>query len=83
MRNLELKIIQKCIFTMQDLFIADWGFKDLRKTIEKGVVTLRSHFRRKNVWNVLCKEAEMIGEVLFLVHLGIAMRRILMLLGFH
>ena len=49
---------------MQDLFIADWGFKDLRKTIEKGVVTLRSHFRRKNVWNVLCKEAEMIGEEL-------------------
>ena len=30
----------------------------------KGGEALRTHLRRKNVWNVLCKEAEMIGEVL-------------------
>ena len=34
MRSFELKIIQTCIFTMQDLFIADWKFKDLSKIIE-------------------------------------------------
>ncbi len=41
-----------------------WEFKDFRKIIEKGSESLRTHLRRKNVWNVLCKEAEMIGEVL-------------------
>jgi len=30
----------------------------------KGGEALRTHLRRKKVWNVLCKEAEMIGEVL-------------------
>ncbi len=35
MRNLELRIIKKYIFIMQDLFIADWEFKDLREIIEK------------------------------------------------
>ncbi|MBW3042197.1 hypothetical protein CVO71_06000 [Prochlorococcus marinus str. XMU1408] len=30
----------------------------------KGGEALRTHLRRKNVWNVLCKEAQMIGEVL-------------------
>ena len=30
----------------------------------KGGVVLRKHLRRENVWNVLCKEAEMIEEVL-------------------
>ena len=30
----------------------------------KGGEALRTHLRRKNVWNVLCKEAEMIEEVL-------------------
>ena len=38
--------------------------KDFRKIIEKGSESLRTHLLRKNVWNVLCKEAEMIGEVL-------------------
>ena len=32
----------------------------------KGGEALRTHLRRKNVWNVLCKEKEMIGEVLVL-----------------
>ena len=41
-----------------------WELKDFRKIIEKGSESLRTHLRRKNVWNVLCKEAEMIGEVL-------------------
>ncbi len=30
----------------------------------KGDEALRNHLRRKKVWNVLCKQAEMIGEVL-------------------
>ena len=34
MRNFELIIIQKYIFIMQDLLIADCEFKDLRKIIE-------------------------------------------------
>ena len=66
MRNLELRIIQKYIFIMQDLFIADWEFKDLRKIIEKWGEALRTHLRRNNVCNVLCKEKEIIGEVLVL-----------------
>ena len=41
-----------------------WELKDFRKIIEKGSESLRTHLRRKNVWNVLCKEAQMIGEVL-------------------
>ena len=66
MRDLELRIIQKYIFIMQDLFIADWEFKDLRKIIEKWGEALRTHLRRKSVLNVLCMEKEMIGEVLVL-----------------
>ena len=64
MRHLELKIIQTCIFIMQDLFIADWELKDLKIIIGKGGVVLRTHLRSKNVCNVLRKESEMIGEVL-------------------
>ena len=35
MSNLELKIIQTWIFTMQDLFIANRELKDFRKIIKK------------------------------------------------
>ena len=49
---------------MQNLFIADWELKDLRKILEKGVEALRTHFQRQNTWNVLSKKAEMIGKVL-------------------
>ena len=45
----------------------------------KGGEALRTHLRRKNVWNVLCKEAQMIGEVLVLIHSDIVMQRLLML----
>ncbi len=41
-----------------------WELKDFRKIIEKGSESLRTHIRRKNVWNVLLKHVEMIGEVL-------------------
>ena len=63
MRNLELKIIQTC--TCHARFIhCKWELNDFRKRIEKGSESLRTHLRGENVWNVLCKEAEMIGEVL-------------------
>ena len=51
-------------FIMQDLFIRDWDLKDFRNIIEKGGEALRTYLRRKNVFNVLCNEVEMIGEVL-------------------
>jgi len=49
---------------MQDLFIANWELKDFSETREKGGESLRTHVRSRNVWNVLCKDAQMIGEVL-------------------
>ena len=41
-----------------------WELKDFRKIIEKGSESLKTHLRRKNVWNVLRKVSQMIGEVL-------------------